>query len=357
LGDAETVAKLAISVIIPVHNGGANFRRCLLNVTQATPPPGEVIVVADGDSDGSWRLAEEIRARVLRIPVPGGPARARNLGAREARGDILLFVDADVALCRDAIHQIVGAFRHDPGLAAVFGSYDDCPAATNFLSQYKNLLHHYVHQTGREEASTFWAACGAIRREVFLSLGGFDERYRHPSIEDIELGYRLKRAEHRIRLCKTLQVTHLKRWGIVSLLRSDFFHRALPWTELILRDRRLINDLNLQYSSRMSVLLIYGILGSLVGAWWRPGLFTVAGVLVLTLLVLNAALYRFFQHKRGVWFTLRSIAWHWLYYCYSGLAFGFGVARYVFHGPRSPWPGFRKAGGEWSETEGRQELR
>ena len=78
-----------------------------------------------------------------------------------------------------------------------------------------------------------------------LALGGFDEGYRQPSIEDIELGYRLKQAGHRIRLCKALQVKHLKRWSVVSLLKSDFFDRALPWTELILRDRRVINDLNL----------------------------------------------------------------------------------------------------------------
>ena len=100
------------------------------------------------------------------------------------------------------------------------------------------------------EASTFWGACGAICRDVFLSLGGFDESYRQPSIEDIELGYRLKQAGYRIKLCKTLQVKHLKHWGVVSLLKADFFYRALAWTQLILRNGKLINDLNLQLSSR-----------------------------------------------------------------------------------------------------------
>lgn len=357
MSNAAAAARPAISVVIPVHNGETNFRRCLSSVAQAVPPPLEVIVVADGDTDGSWRLAEEFRAQVLRIPVPGGPARARNVGARAARGDILLFVDADVAICRDAIHQIVGAFRHEPELAAVFGSYDDTPAATNFLSQYKNLLHHYVHQTGREEASTFWGACGAIRREIFLALGGFDERYRHPSIEDIELGYRLNRAGHRIRLCKTLQVTHLKCWGVVSLLTSDIFHRAVPWTELILRDRGFIDDLNLQHSNRISVLLTCGLVGALVGAWWQPGSVAVAWALALALLVLNAPLYHFFQRKRGFRFALQTVPWHWFYYLYSGFAFGLGVVRYVFRGPRSRWAGFRESAGDWSDTVGREELR
>lgn len=121
-------------------------------------------------------------------------------------------------------------FSRELDLAALIGSYDDAPGATNFLSQYRNLLHHYVHQTGNEEASTFWGACGAVRREVFLAMGGFDESYRQASIEDIELGYRLKRAGLKILLCKALQVKHLKRWEAGSLLKADFCYRALPWT-------------------------------------------------------------------------------------------------------------------------------
>lgn len=319
---------LKISVIIPVHNGGASFRRCLSSLAEAVPSPSEIIVVVDGDTDGSWLLAKEFGAKVLRTPTRSGPALARNLGARAAFGDILFFVDADVAICPDAISQVAIAWDREPDLAALIGSYDEAPGATNFLSQYKNLLHHYVHQTASESASTFWGACGAIRREVFLSMGGFNESYRQPSIEDIELGYRLKQAGYKIKLCKTLQVKHLKRWGVVSLLKADFFYRALPWTELILRDGKLINDLNLQFSSRVSVMLAFGLLGALVGTPWWSGFFAVAGVLLVSLLVLNAPVYRFFMRKRGLWFALQVIPWHWLYYLYSGLAFAIGTLAY-----------------------------
>jgi hypothetical protein len=65
-------------------------------------------------------------------------------------------------------------------------------------------------------------------------LGGFDERYREPAIEDIELGYQLKSAGHNILLLKTLQVKHLKPWSTLGLLRADFIQPALPWSELIL---------------------------------------------------------------------------------------------------------------------------
>lgn len=321
--------KLTISVIIPVRNGGENFRRCLSSLAEAIPAPDEIIVVADGDSDCSWRAAETLGARVIKLPVSGGPGKARNHGARVAAGDVLLFIDSDVVIPPETVGKIAVIFRDDLALAALFGSYDDAPGAVNFLSQYKNLLHHYVHQTARADASTFWGGCGAIRRKVFLALDGFDETYRHPSIEDIELGYRLRQAGYRILLCKGLQVKHLKRWGALSLLKSDFLHRALPWTELTLRHRRLLNDLNLRLSDRVSGVLACALAASLVGAWWKIGLLGLATALGLLLLALNAPLYLFFHRKRGLKFTLQALLWHWFYYLYSAVAFAVGALLYL----------------------------
>ena len=317
-----------VSVIVPVYNGGDKFRRCLESVKRALPQPEEIIVVADGDTDGSRQLAHAFGFHVLHAPSRGGPARARNLGAREANGDVLFFIDADVTLPVDAVRQVTAIFEQEPNLAALFGSYDDQPGEANFLSQYRNLLHHHIHQRGREDASTFWGACGAIRREIFVELGGFDERYREPSIEDIELGYRLKKAGHRIRLFKTLQVKHLKCWNFASMLRTDIFVRALPWTELILRDRRLVNDLNTDMAGRASVILVCILLGALLLSFWQPLMLAAAGVVAVLLIAINAPLYRFFHRKRGIGFTLQSIPCHWLYFVYSGAAFAIGTIRH-----------------------------
>ena len=340
---AHLFNEMTLSVIIPVHNGGEKFRRCLSGITAAIPPADEIIVVADGDTDGSAQLAETMGIRVMRTPIRKGPASARNLGAHTAQGDILFFVDADVAILPDAIGQVKTLFKNQTDLAAVFGSYDDEPAETNFLSRYKNLLHHYVHQISHEDASTFWAGCGAIRRQIFMEFGGFDESYRKPCIEDIELGYRLKKAGYRIRLFKSLQVKHLKRWGIISLTKSDFFDRALPWTELILRDRQFVNDLNLRFSSRLSVMLTYSLLLALIGGFWWPGLFAIACGLILSLLIINAPVYRFFLQKQGVGFMIRILPWHWFYYFYSGLAFAIGLGRSLLFRHRSPKPSLSDA--------------
>lgn len=319
---------MTISMIIPVRDGSRALRSCLEALQAAAPAPDEIIVVDDGSRDDSGKVATECGARVIRLPEATGPACARNRGARQAKGAILFFVDADVAIHPDAIKQVTRVLGDNSDVVAVFGCYDDAPAEPNFLSQYRNLLHHYVHQTGQEEASTFWAGCGAIRRDVFMAMDGFDEAWRH-KIEDIELGSRLRRAGHRIRLCKSLQGKHLKRWTTRSLLYADFFVRALPWTRLILRERHFINDLNLHISNRVCVASSFLLAGSLVAVgWWSPaGL--VAGLAALVLLILNVAVYRFFLVKRGWWFTLRVIPWHWFYFLYSGVAFTCGVAHHL----------------------------
>jgi GT2 family glycosyltransferase len=339
-------------LIVPVHRGGAAFTRCLASLAAADPRPHELIVVADGDPDGEVTVPEELGARILRTDEARGPARARNIGARKATGDVLFFVDADVTIYPDAIARVAAAFVADPELAALIGSYDDEPSEPAFLSQYKNLIHHYVHQQGHEEASTFWGACGAMRREVYLEHGGFDESYVRPCIEDIELGYRLRAAGRRIRLVKDLQVKHLKRWTLRSMLEADFFLRAIPWTKLILTSGQFIDDLNLKTSSRVcvaSALALPPMLAATVlAAIFLPGTWAIAGAAVSLLLlaiplVINRDVYAFFRRKRGIAFAALTIPWHWFYFFYSGVAFFVGYWSVKIRGlPRASSRGERK---------------
>ncbi|WP_404788850.1 glycosyltransferase family 2 protein [Altericista sp. CCNU0014] len=330
----------AISLIIPVHNGGQNFSLCLCSLEQFAPLSTEIIIVVDGGTDESEALARAFAqgsgAKVFVSVTASGPAHARNLGAKIAKGDILFFMDADVVLQADTLEQVMQIFQGRPDIAALIGSYDDEPGATNFLSQYKNLFHHYTHQTASGVASTFWGACGAIRRTIFLEMNGFDESYRYPSVEDIELGYRLKKAGHQLLLCKTIQVKHLKEWRSRSLLKAEIFYRAIPWTELLWRDRQFVNDLNLKVSTRASVLLTYLLVFAIaMSGWWSPSLLVTA-VLSLILLAINRSVYRFFWSKRGLWFACWTVPWHWLYFFYSGLSFVIGTLRYrIFGKPRA----------------------
>jgi GT2 family glycosyltransferase len=323
-----------VSIIVPVRDGGDAFAECLSRLRLLAPPPLELIIVDDGSRDASARLASEAGLAVLSLPSSRGPAAARNEGARHTSGDVLFFVDADVALRSDAVGEVAHALA-DPGVSAVIGSYDAEPAARNFLSQYKNLAHRYWHQTARPEGFTFWGACGAIRRSAFQAVGGFDERYAEPSIEDIELGYRLRRAGFRIRVDPTLEATHLKHWTVSSLLRSDFLARALPWSELILREGRLDDDLNLQRRARLGVAgTMLLILAAAVSPWLVVARWT-ALALIAGLLAMDLPLWRYFARLRGIRFAAATVPWQWLQYACSGVAFSLAAARHALGRPRS----------------------
>lgn len=295
------------------------------SLAAVTPPPTELIVVADGEPESTVDLARRFNASVLRTPEAKGPAHARNLGANCAKGDILLFIDADVTVQPDIVTRITVFFEQHSGYDALIGSYDDQPGASNFLSVYKNLSHHFIHQHSRPDASTFWGACGAIRRDVFLQSGGFDERYAMPSIEDIELGNRLIDAGHNIRLERSLQVKHLKEWRPRSLFKSDYFARALPWSRLILERGRMPDDLNLSWRNRLSVALTFLNLNCFVAGFLVPWLFLISFCCSAALLWMHKTYYLFFMEKHGVIFTFKAIVWHWFSFLYSGLAFGWTV--------------------------------
>jgi GT2 family glycosyltransferase len=261
-----------ISVIIPAFNSPEHLDAALQALSLSSVPPGEVIVVDDCSEDGTAGVAERWGATIYRTRTRSGPAHARNIGALHSRGALLLFLDADVCVHSDTIELIVAEFESRPGIDAVIGSYDEEPGPPDILSQYRNLLHSFVHRNSRRTSATFWAGCGAIRRDVFLTHGGFDETYLKPAVEDIELGMRLSRAGRRISLVPSIQVKHLKEWKFLRLMETDILRRGIPWTRLILRERSMPSDLNLKWEHRISVSLSCLLAGVLVlSPLWDQG--------------------------------------------------------------------------------------
>lgn len=198
-----------LTAIVPATNRPDTLPQCLAAIQHATAGPEQVIVVED--------------------PSLRHPSLARNSGASRAVGDVLVFVDADVTVHPDAFVRIRRAFAADPSLVALFGSYDDAPAAPGVVSRFRNLLHHHVHQSEGGPAGTFWAGLGAVRRDAFEVSGGF---LVHP-LEDIELGMRLSKSGARILLDPDIQGTRLKAWSVWSMARTDLLVRGIPWVGLL----------------------------------------------------------------------------------------------------------------------------
>ena len=319
-----------LSLIITAHRSGLMLEACLDSAVQLDPAPQEVIVTVDGADPGTVGAAEARGFRVVTNPESPGVSATRNAGVKAATGSIVVFADSDVLLPRDFIARASAAFAEHERADAIIGSYDDRPDAPGVVSRYRNLLHHYTHQHGSRDAQTFWAGCGAVRRTAFEEVGGFDESYQLPSVEDIELGYRLRKAGHHIRLIPDWQVKHLKKWKLRDLIFTDIGRRAIPWTKLLRREKRLDNDLNIDHSSRLSAALVcLAAVALTTGFLWRPAVL-IGAALIAVAVGINWTFYRFLAAKGGWIFAISAIPLHLLYF--GGAAVGFLVGKL---GPKS----------------------
>lgn len=335
-----------LTVIVPALNGAGVLPRTLEALMASDLPRDdwELIVVDDGSTDDTVGVASQWADVIVRLPTPPhGPAYARNRGVEAASGEVLVFIDSDVVVHSDTLRRLAWSFASDPQLGAVFGSYDDRPHDQDLASRYRNLLHHYHHQRNPGPAETFWAGCGAIRSEAFHAVGRFDEwHYPRPSIEDIELGHRLHAAGYPIRLDPTIQCTHLKRWTVSGMLRTDLLDRGVPWVRLLLADGSFgaRRSLNLRRRERVFTgLMGLALVGLVVGLIrldprWLLG----AAGCSLPVILGNLPLYRFLRRTVGLGAALRCLPLHLAYYVLNGVAVVIGTGLHHLVGPPEPRP-------------------
>lgn len=282
-----------LAVVVPATDEPPTLARCVAALRASSEPPDELLVIAS-------------------LAV-GGPAAARNAGAAEASSDLLLFVDADVEVHADALERVRRAFANAPELIAVFGSYDDRPADPGAVSRFRNLLHHHVHTSSPGRAETFWAGLGAIRRDAFRAAGGFDsDRFDVPAVEDVELGMRLSAAGASIVLDPTIRGTHLKRWSLGDMVRTDLLRRGVPWVRLQLESGRATGALNLAWRHRLSALASLAAVAAVAAR--RPLAAAAAGG---ALLALNRSFYALLHRRGGVALAAVGIPLHVVHHLVS----------------------------------------
>jgi hypothetical protein len=342
-GESPSSERPVLSVVIPVHNGQETLVSALdaLMLTDLPRERWELVVVDDASDDDTAVLAAVHADRLMRLPGrKHGPGYARNRGFEVTLGDCVAFVDADVRVRPDTLRRAATLLRDNSRVDAVFGTFDVPPAATGFMSQYRNLLLHYYQRLQVGYTSTFKSACGVIRSAVFEATGGYDEwHFARHQLEDLELGRRLASLGHRIVLDPYMHATHLKRWTLRGMIVSEIVDRAVPWMRLVNRfltpAPEAARSLRATKTRNMALTwLATGLALLALDAWSIIPLLGSLACLVLVV-VNNRAQLAFFRQERGLAFAIAAIPMDILYYLIGGLGVGAGwLARQMLGDPR-----------------------
>jgi len=298
-----------ISVIVPVGTGSRLVAEVVRVLLAADPPPGEVVVVDDRVADGS--VAGLPRAEGVRLVANDGgpgPAGARNAGARAARGPLLLFVDADVFVPPDIFARLAAAYGE--GVDGVVGVEAELAGGYNFASQYKNLWMRYTYLVLPRLVDLFYTSCASLRKEVFQAVGGFDEGYARPSVEDTAFGRELASRGAQIVLDKTIEVEHRKTYaGVGEVLRTGF-RRGVALARCIWRQGRRGGGNRTSVPTSYIWALPLPSLFAVWAAWaaWEVRLAAAGAAATLAAIYLLNIKWLAFLARRGLGLALAALA-------------------------------------------------
>jgi glycosyltransferase involved in cell wall biosynthesis len=298
-----------ISIIIPAYNAARTLSQTLTALCAAQPLPLEIIVVNDGSTDDTAQIAKSFGVRVLSLEKNIGAAAAKNRGADNAHGDILLFTDADIVPRQDIVANVLEVFQAR-GCDGMVGLLDENIPAKNWASQFKNLWMNftYVRLENLPRIGLFYTSIAAMKRATFLELGGFDEHYRGASIaEDTEFGQRAWGQQVPIVLAPNVRVVHLKAYSVVEVLSEDF-KRAYALTLMRLRKRGqpFFTSVPVFYQLAVPTINLTALLLLAALVLQNPFVWIAAFGVLIAFYVLNLPLLGFLRQKRGFGFAIRS---------------------------------------------------
>jgi GT2 family glycosyltransferase len=322
-----------ISVVIPVYNAAATLGECLNRLFQSRYPNFEVVIVDDGSTDATRRIAAAFPCRIVPSGGRVGPAAARNVGAQAASGELIFFIDADVMVRPDSLAAVAAGFER-LGVDGLIGLQSREMRHRDLCSQYKNLWMRYTYEVLDADVPLFYTTAAAIRRSVFLASGGFDVGYGGPNVEDTDFGQKLQGQGYRVRVLPDLEVEHVKAYSLAGLLRTDW-HRAVALTRLKLRKRGrsdlATNDTSVPSSYVWSIptagvaavaAMAYAISG------WSPALVVGTGA-AAAVMTLNRGFLGFIWESEGVFRGMGASVLMLVELLVSGAGACYGAASYT----------------------------
>ena len=246
------------SVIIPAYNAKGTIEKCLGNLENQSIPRGnyEVILVDDGSTDNTPDIIRRFPVKYFWQPNQG-PAAARNKGAREAHGDIILFTDADCVPQNNWIEEMVRPFK-DPEIIAVKGAYktDQKSLTARFAQiEFEERFEMLKQVESIDMVDTYSAG---YRKSVFLSLGGFDPSFPVANNEDTELSYKMSKAGYRMVFNPNAIVYHLNHPDSIKRYARHKFWRGY-WRMIVYKKYpdKMFKDSYTPQTLKLQILFLF----------------------------------------------------------------------------------------------------
>ena len=220
---------MEFSVIVPAYNAAKTLQTLLNSLLNQTHKDFEIIVIDDGSKDKTHKIAQSYPCNLIHLLENHGPAYCRNLGAQNARGDILVFIDSDCRADRMWVEKIVRYFSQNDA-EALMGKLILLPSSLlgNSISALGfpaggAVGFDKIWKVNKEGYTDSLSSCNcAIRKDIFWAIGGFDETFPYPGGEDSLLAYNLRESQHRIKYCPDVLVYHQARDSLNDFLRWHF---------------------------------------------------------------------------------------------------------------------------------------
>jgi len=297
-----------VSIVVPNWNGSRTLPLCLSALFAQTHRNLEVIVADDGSTDDSVAVAERLGAIVVGTGANGGCGVARNAGVARARGEVIFYVDSDVALAPDAVATAVRMLAEDRSLGAVCGIQDPEPLLDPTpVARYRGLQYHYWSMSAQGDISFLFPSLCAIPAAVHAEVGRFNPRLKQT--EEVDFGVRLNRG-YQLRLTPRIRGRHAHDRNLRVLLRK-LFHRARLRVPLYARARNFATGFETRervWSSLAAAASVPAFATLALGPW---GLLA-PGLLIAASLAGDAGMYRFVARRNGLAFLVFFTGVHYL---------------------------------------------
>ncbi len=311
-----------ISVIICTYNSENTIGDTLKSTFSSSCKDFEVIIVDDCSTDNTVSICKNFPVKIIELKENKGPAFARNTGVKNSKNDILIFLDSDVTFSPNLFNSMLTYMKNDPRIAGVGTFSSPIPLNQNFYSQYFALKEHrrllgLFNGKGQDGTNFICTRCGCLKKSVFKDIGGFNESYRKPSIEDHEFSMRMKN-KYMILYDKTLFNSHHFPNTFLKICRR-YYRNSSEMIQLNLKNK-IKKDASFRKDAYALLLINFSIILFIIGIFFKP-LFLIWLITFLMAILVQRDLFIDFYKSDGLRFMIKGC----FFYCLFSILITMGL--------------------------------